>query len=562
VNDHLAIFMLDVGQGDGTVVLLPNRNAVVFDCADDVVLDKLLRHWQVPAIEAFVLSHLDQDHIAGALQFLQTWTGPIGVVALSADRDLTDEHEEARRAKALVDQVKLESQEHDGRGRRWELITNERYHRPLAEGPGWSVRLLAPAHAQNLQREREGAWEDANRYSSILRVEAGGTAMLIGGDAPLISWSALPAAERPAHVFRIPHHGGALDDGVTPDDWNVARLYREVDAKTALVSVGTNNGHGHPREPWVGPITGGGACRMLCTQVTARCHAPFDAVDAEGRDRRDADEIAAQRKRVLQQPEFNHWAEPPWRHLTDRRGDVRRGRLEVPCAGDRRGLAVPGWAGAGGAAGRRRSREARGHLAAAALPARRNLRGRRRSVAGPPDRERLHPILQTMADLLPLGAPVARRGRRRQRARGLRLRAALRLEVSLDEARAGARGERSGAVRGAGAGRRARARQRRRRGRGGAGGQARGGGGGGEEGGGCAGHGGEAGGEEEEAEAGVGRHRGSRRAVIRRSGPPRPRSSPGRGRSTAIDGPGEERCKPTFVLDGETQEMPPWALCA
>ena len=436
MNDHLAIFMLDVGQGDGTVVLLPNRNAVVFDCADDVVLDKLLRHWQVPAIEAFVLSHLDQDHIAGALQFLQTWTGPIGVVALSADRDLTDEHEEARRAKALVDQVKLESQEHDGRGRRWELITNERYHRPLAEGPGWSVRLLAPAHAQNLQREREGAWEDANRYSSILRVEAGGTAMLIGGDAPLISWSALPAAERPAHVFRIPHHGGALDDGVTPDDWNVARLYREVDAKTALVSVGTNNGHGHPREPWVGPITGGGACRMLCTQVTARCHAPFDAVDAEGRDRRDADEIAAQRKRVLQQPEFNHWAEPPWRHLTDRRGDVRRGRLEVPCAGDRRGLAVPGWAGAGGAAGRRRSREARGHLAAAALPARRNLRGRRRSVAGPPDRERLHPILQTMADLLPLGAPVARRGRRRQRARGLRLRAALRLEVSLDEARA------------------------------------------------------------------------------------------------------------------------------
>lgn len=28
-----------------------------------------------------------------------------------------------------------------------------------------------------------------------------------------------------------------------------------------------------------------------------------------------------------------HFAEPPWRHLTDRRRDVRRGLDEVPCAG-------------------------------------------------------------------------------------------------------------------------------------------------------------------------------------------------------------------------------------
>ncbi len=249
MRDHLAVYMLDVGQGDCTVVLLPNDHAVVFDCADDRVLTKHLTHWRVTAIDAFVLSHLDQDHIAGALQFLQNWTGPMGCVCLSTDRNITDEHDEAKRAKALVDYVREERQEHGGRPRRWEVLPNTRDFRALAAGAGWSVHLIAPEHADtNLRWAREGAWEDANRYSSILRVSGGETAMLIGGDAPLASWSALPAGERPARIFRIPHHGGALDDGGVPDGWDVARLYREVAADTALVSVGTNNGHGHPRE--------------------------------------------------------------------------------------------------------------------------------------------------------------------------------------------------------------------------------------------------------------------------------------------------------------------------
>ncbi len=332
MNDHLAVFMLDVGQGDSTVVLLPDQHAVVFDCADDQVLRKLLENWNVSTIAAFVLSHLDQDHIAGALQFLRNWPGTVRCVYLSTDRDISDTHEEAKRAKNLVDYVKAQSEDSDCALRRWELLPNVRDPRSLAEGAGWSVRLLAPPHGQVLQREREGDWEEANQYSSILRVESGGNAMLIGGDAPLLSWSKLPPGERKARVIRISHHGGALDDGGVPPDWDVQRLYREVGAETALISVGTNNAHGHPRKAWVGPITGG-SCRLLCTQVTARCHAPLEKVAADGSTSRDPTEIALQRERVLGDPGFGHWAEPQWRHLTDKRRLVRSGQLEVPCAG-------------------------------------------------------------------------------------------------------------------------------------------------------------------------------------------------------------------------------------
>lgn len=332
MKDRLAVYMLDVGQGDSTIVLLPDdpMRAVIFDCADDHVLRKVLDDWHVGVIEAFVLSHLDQDHIAGALAFLQAFTGEIRHVYLSVDRDVSGEHEEARRAKALLDHVEEQSQDEGARKRRWELYPNTRDHRALAEGPGWAIRLIAPAHARAVKHERDGAWEEANRYSSILRVEAGGNIMLVGGDAPLFSLSKLPSTELPAKVFRIPYHGGAIDDGGVPPGWDVDRVYREVGAETALISVGTNNAYGHPKKSWIQPLTGG-ACRLLCTQLTARCHGPVDITQADGTVVRDRDEVSELRERVITQ--HHQWTVPQYRHLTDRRRAVRSGQLEVPCAG-------------------------------------------------------------------------------------------------------------------------------------------------------------------------------------------------------------------------------------
>lgn len=278
-----------------------------------------------------MLSHLDQDHLAGALQFLQDWPGSIEAVYLSPDRDISGDHESAKRAKELVDHA-VERSVHGVLRRLWELRPNTRDERPLASGAGWSVTLLAPPYGQQLRREREGTWEEANSHSSILRVQAGSRTMLIGGDAPLQSWSELSANEElKADVFRIPHHGGALDDGETPPGWNVERLYKEVNAQTALISVGTNNAYGHPREDWVKPISGGGACRLLCTQVTARCHASLDTRTSDGKVTRNAAEIEAQRRRVFTKQD--QWTEPQYRHLTDRRRTLRTGLLEVPCAG-------------------------------------------------------------------------------------------------------------------------------------------------------------------------------------------------------------------------------------
>ncbi|HWO23773.1 MAG TPA: MBL fold metallo-hydrolase [Kofleriaceae bacterium] len=322
--------MLDVGQGDSTLIVLPDDRAVIFDCADDHVLRKALDDWNIKVIEAFVLSHLDWDHVAGALDFLLGFGGEIRDVYLPRDRDVSDSHESAKRAKELLDYAAAQSRDEGARRRRWELHYNFRDSRPIAHGTGWAITLLAPAVAQYVQQARDASWEEPNRYSSILRVEAGGNAMLVGGDAPLLSWSQLPPEELPAKVFRIPHHGGAINDGGVPPKWDVDRLYREVGVETALISVGTNNAHGHPRPEWIAPVTGG-KCRLLCTQVTGRCHGPLETIQADGRIVRDADQIATQRQRVVWY--HQQWTLPQYRHLTDDLRAAKADQLEVPCAG-------------------------------------------------------------------------------------------------------------------------------------------------------------------------------------------------------------------------------------
>src|SRR5204862_3683469 len=78
------------------------------------------------------------------------------------------------------------------------------------------------------------------------------------------------------------------------------------------------------------PVTGG-ACRLLCTQVTGRCHGPLEVTGSDGTVIRDADEVTRLRERVITR--HHQWTEAQYRHLTDKRRTIRSGQLEVPCAG-------------------------------------------------------------------------------------------------------------------------------------------------------------------------------------------------------------------------------------
>lgn len=309
----LAVYALDVGQGDATFILPPDgAPPVLFDCADDRVALRFVDAWTLGKLSAVVVSHLDWDHVGGLVAFLKQFDGEVGSIFLSDDRLVSDAEPHSDGAKALIDYVI------DGREQgRWKLFSTAVAASPVASGHDWSVRLLAPEQMAVLSLARAGAQNPKNLLSAVLRVELNGHAMLIGGDAPLRTWVSIPPEDLASMAFRVPHHGGALDDGGTPHEWGVDQLYAAVGPRVAVVSVGTRNGHDHPHPHWIAPIAGGGRCRLLCTQVTPRCEPTVQGLAAR---------FAGSALRS------NHFAEPPWRHLSDRRNPRREPR-EVPCAG-------------------------------------------------------------------------------------------------------------------------------------------------------------------------------------------------------------------------------------
>jgi len=73
MSPDIGVYSLDVGQGDATIIVLPEgAGAVVFDCHDERVVSQVLRTWGIATIQAFIISHLDIDHIRGALSFLRS----------------------------------------------------------------------------------------------------------------------------------------------------------------------------------------------------------------------------------------------------------------------------------------------------------------------------------------------------------------------------------------------------------------------------------------------------------------------------------------------------------
>lgn len=335
----VVVQFVDVGQGDATIVFPPDGAPIVFDCgASGHEVVNQLRFNGVDRLRAVIASHLDLDHIGGMATVLDAFRGRIDTVYFAPDRDISPDTEEAKTAKELADSI------YEGDGESWDLVWVQRQAAPVAYGEGWSVRLLAP-RAKNQQRtHRTGEWEDPNRYSAVLRVEHAGNVALIGGDAPLATWAETPEEELVAQVFRTPHHGGALTDGGVPKGWSAERLYKVVEPETAVVSVGTNNDHGHPEiETWTKPLVGRVGCDLLCTQVTGRCHPPFARQDDPLPlfDNRKERLAAIQQARERWVPDRHggsfHFAEPPWRHYSVRKsgqlGTSRKDRPEVPCAG-------------------------------------------------------------------------------------------------------------------------------------------------------------------------------------------------------------------------------------
>ena len=221
---QLRVVVLDVGQGDATLVMLPDRSAVMVDAGGlagttfDIgtrVLIPAARALRVGRLHAFVITHPDPDHVGGAEAMLRRfrpaniWEG-VPVPPHPALKILT----ERARADRIV----------------WRTV------RPgdTERAGDAEIRVLHPP-APDWERQRV-----RNDDSVVLEVRYRDVSILLPGDIGKDIERALVPQLRlgPLVILKAAHHGSATSSS---DEFLDATKPAAV-----IFSAGQNNRFGHP----------------------------------------------------------------------------------------------------------------------------------------------------------------------------------------------------------------------------------------------------------------------------------------------------------------------------
>ena len=219
------IHFLDVGQGDAALVLC-DGHAMMIDggkAADSQLTYAYLAQREIDHLDYVVCTHPHDDHAGGLAGALNYATADVALCPVTeydtvAFRNFTkylDRQGVALTVPAAGDVFRLGSAE---------------------------VTVLGPT----------GEYEIVNDGCIVLKIEYGETSFLFTADAELGEEQALLAAggDLRSTVLKVGHHGGETSTS--------EEFLRAVAPEYAVISVGKNNGYGHPSEGVLGRLKDAG----------------------------------------------------------------------------------------------------------------------------------------------------------------------------------------------------------------------------------------------------------------------------------------------------------------
>ena len=220
-NGTLTVTFIDVGQGDCTLIELPDSSTMLIDGGTSdygETVMKALQSRSIRKIDYMIGTHPHADHIGGLPAVASVFKVSKYIEPVLNNIGMPDTY----CVKHLSDVLKQ---------KRIPTIAAS-YGDIIASGSNWSVEVLSP--------RKDAVFEDMNDYSLILKVTYGETAFLLTGDAGYTAELEILDENLRSDVLKVGHHGSF---GST-----CTAFLKETEPSIAVISVGKENDNNLPNE--------------------------------------------------------------------------------------------------------------------------------------------------------------------------------------------------------------------------------------------------------------------------------------------------------------------------
>lgn len=225
LTDELKVTFLDVGQGDCSVIELPNGEIMMIDAGEngkEKLIFNFLDSITANKIDYLIATHPHSDHIGGMEEVISAYD--IGEVYMP---DAVHTSQTFKNMVNAIDQKGLS-------------INKAVAEKVLFEDGSLKAMFLSPMDKK---------YSDLNNYSAVLRLDYKDKSFLFCGDAEEEAEGEMinRGMSFECDVLKVGHHGSSTSSG----DFFMKIASPEI----SVISCGVNNKYGHPHEEALGRIT-------------------------------------------------------------------------------------------------------------------------------------------------------------------------------------------------------------------------------------------------------------------------------------------------------------------
>ena len=235
-DGEMRIHFLDVGQGDATVIELPDGKIALIDGGDsskqtEYALMRYLYALKVKTIDYLILTHAEEDHCGAldvVLQHFEVKHAYLPLASTTVNNEYAQFYQELLKEKDC-------QREYAQNGLR-------------LDGENYTFAFLYP-YGWDLDNAINSGWnfdKYANEYSAVTYLEYNGVGTLFTGDLPAEKEMILANAQASGilsvdisdtEILKVGHHGSAYSTSL--------EFLQTLGTETAVISCGENS-YGHP----------------------------------------------------------------------------------------------------------------------------------------------------------------------------------------------------------------------------------------------------------------------------------------------------------------------------